>query len=163
MADFLVTVAGFINGYDPTVDGLRASPSNHGSFTCSCWPCAAGGQGAVFAVQDVLLFFLAWELELIPVYLLLAMGFQRDGDPPGFAYGDIAAKPLGPAFQVLCYSGLLVAFGVKLPVVPVHTPGCRQSVQSIILNVRPCGSFTDQVPSCWGPSNSSIRRVEVRA
>ena len=95
----------------------------------------------MFAVQDVLLFFLAWELELIPVYLLLAMGFQRDGDPPGFAYGDIAAKPLGPAFQVLCYSGLLVAFGVKLPVVPVHTPGCRQSVQSIILNVRPLREF----------------------
>ncbi|KKZ11480.1 MAG: hypothetical protein TQ37_07135 [Candidatus Synechococcus spongiarum 15L] len=69
-------------------------------------------------MQDVLLFFLAWELELIPVYLLLAMGFRGDGGPPGFAYGDIAAKPLGPAFQVLCYSGLLVAFGVKLPVVP---------------------------------------------
>ena len=31
-----------------------------------------GGQIAVFAVQDMLLFFLAWELELIPVYLLLA-------------------------------------------------------------------------------------------
>jgi NAD(P)H-quinone oxidoreductase subunit 4 len=32
-----------------------------------------GGQIAVFAVQDILLFFLAWELELIPVYLLLAI------------------------------------------------------------------------------------------
>ena len=32
-----------------------------------------GGQIAVFAVQDMLLFFLAWELELIPVYLLLAI------------------------------------------------------------------------------------------
>ena len=31
-----------------------------------------GGQIAVFAV-DMLLFFLAWELELIPVYLLLAI------------------------------------------------------------------------------------------
>jgi NAD(P)H-quinone oxidoreductase subunit 4 len=32
-----------------------------------------GGQIAVFAVQDMLLFFLVWELELIPVYLLLAI------------------------------------------------------------------------------------------
>ena len=32
-----------------------------------------GGQIAVFAVQDMLLFFLAWELELLPVYLLLAI------------------------------------------------------------------------------------------
>ncbi|MBF2099216.1 MAG: NAD(P)H-quinone oxidoreductase subunit 4, partial [Gloeomargaritaceae cyanobacterium C42_A2020_066] len=31
------------------------------------------GQIAVFAVQDMLLFFLVWELELIPVYLLLAI------------------------------------------------------------------------------------------
>ena len=32
-----------------------------------------GGQIAVFAVQDMILFFLVWELELIPVYLLLSI------------------------------------------------------------------------------------------
>ena len=32
-----------------------------------------GGQIMVFAVQDMLLFFLAWELELIPVYLMLSI------------------------------------------------------------------------------------------
>jgi NAD(P)H-quinone oxidoreductase subunit 4 len=32
-----------------------------------------GGQIAVFAVQDMLLFFLAWELELVPVYLILSI------------------------------------------------------------------------------------------
>ena len=38
-----------------------------------------GGQIAVFAVQDMLLFFLAWELELLPVYLLLAIwGGKKD-------------------------------------------------------------------------------------
>ncbi|TVP63402.1 MAG: NAD(P)H-quinone oxidoreductase subunit 4, partial [Leptolyngbya sp. LCM1.Bin17] len=31
------------------------------------------GQLGVFAVQDMLLFFLFWELELIPVYLLLSI------------------------------------------------------------------------------------------
>jgi NAD(P)H-quinone oxidoreductase subunit 4 len=38
-----------------------------------------GGQIAVFAVQDMLVFFLVWELELIPVYLLLSIwgGYKR--------------------------------------------------------------------------------------
>jgi NAD(P)H-quinone oxidoreductase subunit 4 len=110
-----------------------------------------GGQLAVFAVQDMLLFFLAWELELIPVYLLLAiwggkkrqyaatkfilytagsslfillaalaMGFFGGGTP-SFEYTVLAAKGFGTGFQVLCYTALLIAFGVKLPIVPLHT------------------------------------------
>ncbi len=110
-----------------------------------------GGQIAVFAVQDMLLFFLAWELELLPVYLLLAiwggkkrqyaatkfiiytagsslfillaalaMGFFGNGSP-NFEYINLAQKNFGTGFQLLCYSGLLIAFGVKLPIVPLHT------------------------------------------
>jgi NAD(P)H-quinone oxidoreductase subunit 4 len=110
-----------------------------------------GGQIAVFAVQDMLLFFLAWELELIPVYLLLAiwggkkrqyaatkfilytagsslfillaalaMGFYGGGTPT-FEYTALAAKGFGTSFQVICYTALLIAFGVKLPIVPLHT------------------------------------------
>ncbi len=110
-----------------------------------------GGQIAVFAVQDMLLFFLAWELELIPVYLLLAiwggkkrqyaatkfiiytagsslfillaalgMGFFGGGTP-NFEFTTLAQKSFGTGFQLLCYSGLLIAFGVKLPIVPLHT------------------------------------------
>ncbi len=110
-----------------------------------------GGQIAVFAVQDMILFFLAWELELIPVYLLLAiwggkkrqyaatkfiiytagsslfilivalaMGFFG-GDTPNFEFINLSQKNFGEGFQVLCYSGLLIAFGVKLPIVPLHT------------------------------------------
>ncbi|QEY32879.1 NAD(P)H-quinone oxidoreductase subunit 4 [Synechococcus sp. RSCCF101] len=110
-----------------------------------------GGQIAVFAVQDMLLFFLAWELELLPVYLLLAiwggkkrqyaatkfilytagsslfillvalaMGFFGGGTP-SFEYTELAVKSFGRGFQVLCYAGLLIAFGVKLPIVPLHT------------------------------------------
>jgi len=110
-----------------------------------------GGQIAVFAVQDMLLFFLAWELELIPVYLLLAiwggkkrqyaatkfilytagsslfillaalaMGFYGGGSPT-FEYTALAAKEFSTSFQVICYAGLLIAFGVKLPIVPLHT------------------------------------------
>ncbi|WP_320677668.1 NAD(P)H-quinone oxidoreductase subunit 4 [Prochlorococcus sp. MIT 1300] len=110
-----------------------------------------GGQIAVFAVQDMLLFFLAWELELLPVYLLLAiwggkkrqyaatkfiiytagsslfillvalaMGFFG-GETPNFEYTHLAQQSFGGGFQLLCYSGLLIAFGVKLPIVPLHT------------------------------------------
>jgi NAD(P)H-quinone oxidoreductase subunit 4 len=110
-----------------------------------------GGQIAVFAVQDMLLFFLAWELELLPVYLLLAiwgakkrqyaatkfilytaggsvfillaalaMGFFGGGTPT-FEYTMLAAKEFPARFQLLAYAGLLIAFGVKLPIVPLHT------------------------------------------
>ncbi len=110
-----------------------------------------GGQIAVFAVQDMLLFFLAWELELLPVYLLLAiwggkkrqyaatkfiiytagsslfillaalaMGFFAGGTP-NFEYTFLSQQNFGTGFQLLCYAGLLIAFGVKLPIVPLHT------------------------------------------
>ncbi len=110
-----------------------------------------GGQIAVFAVQDMLLFFLAWELELLPVYLLLAiwggkkrqyaatkfiiytagssifillaslaMGFYGNG-APNFNFEYLAQQDFSQNFQILCYSGLLIAFGVKLPIVPLHT------------------------------------------
>ncbi|GCE64967.1 NAD(P)H-quinone oxidoreductase chain 4 [cyanobiont of Ornithocercus magnificus] len=110
-----------------------------------------GGQIAVFAVQDMLLFFLAWELELIPVYLLLAiwggkrrqyaatkfilytagsslfilivalaMGFQSPGEP-NFGYSYLSQQNFSGSFQLLCYAGLLISFGVKLPIIPLHT------------------------------------------
>ena len=110
-----------------------------------------GGQIAVFAVQDMLLFFLAWELELLPVYLLLAiwggkkrqyaatkfiiytagssifillaslaMGFYGNG-APNFDFEYLAQQDFSQNFQILCYAGLLIAFGVKLPIVPLHT------------------------------------------
>ena len=110
-----------------------------------------GGQIAVFAVQDMILFFLAWELELVPVYLLLAiwggkkrqyaatkfiiytagsslfillaalgMGFFGGGTP-NFEFTQLAQKGFDTGFQLLCYGGLLIAFGVKLPIVPLHT------------------------------------------
>ncbi len=110
-----------------------------------------GGQIAVFAVQDMLLFFLAWELELLPVYLLLAiwggkkrqyaatkfiiytagssifillaalaMGFYG-GNIPNFEFTHLAQTEFSQGFQILCYAGLLIAFGVKLPIVPLHT------------------------------------------
>ena len=111
---FLITIAGYLNGYDPSISdlqmseriswvpqlGLTWSVGADGlsmplilltSFITSlaalaAWPLRFkpklfyfllllmdGGQIAVFAVQDLILFFLSWELELVPVYLMLAI------------------------------------------------------------------------------------------
>lgn len=109
-----------------------------------------GGQIAVFAVQDMLLFFLVWELELVPVYLILSIwgGKKRlyaatkfilytaggslfilvaaltmafYGDTVTFDMSAIAAKDFGLGLQMLLYAGFLIAYGVKLPIFPLHT------------------------------------------
>jgi NAD(P)H-quinone oxidoreductase subunit 4 len=109
-----------------------------------------GGQIAVFAVQDMLLFFLVWELELIPVYLILSIwgGKKRlyaatkfilytaggslfilvaaltmafYGDNVTFDMSAIALKDFPFKLQILLYGGLLIAYGVKLPIFPLHT------------------------------------------
>jgi NAD(P)H-quinone oxidoreductase subunit 4 len=109
-----------------------------------------GGQIAVFAVQDMLLFFLVWELELIPIYLFLSiwggkkrlyastkfilytaggslfilvaalsMGFY--GNTVSFDMQTLAAKDYTLNFQLWMYAGLIIAYGVKLPIIPLHT------------------------------------------
>lgn len=108
------------------------------------------GMTGVFAVQDVVLFFLFFELELVPVYLMLAIwgGKGRLYAATKFIlytaigslfiivvglamyfYGDVrtlnmielAAKNYNSTFQNLCFLGLLIAFAVKLPIFPLHT------------------------------------------
>ncbi len=107
-------------------------------------------QIGVFVAQDILLFFLMWELELVPVYLLisiwggsnrryaatkfilytaaasifilvagLAMAFY--GDNVTFDMASLGVKQYPKAFEMLVYAGLLIAFGVKLPIFPLHT------------------------------------------
>ncbi|NCJ06019.1 NADH-quinone oxidoreductase subunit M [Synechococcales cyanobacterium C] len=109
-----------------------------------------GGQIAVFAVQDMLVFFLVWELELLPVYLLLAIwgGYKRQyaatkfilytagsslfilvaalamafyGDTITFDMRALGLKEFSLSFELLVYGGLLIAYAVKLPIVPLHT------------------------------------------
>lgn len=109
-----------------------------------------GAQIAVFAVQDMLLFFLVWELELIPVYLLLsiwggkkrlyaatkfilytaggslfilvaALAMAFYGDTVTFDLQALAAKTYSTDFQVWMYLAFFIAFAVKLPIVPFHT------------------------------------------
>jgi NAD(P)H-quinone oxidoreductase subunit 4 len=109
----------------------------------------ASAQSLVFLSQDFLLFFLAWELELVPVYLLIAIwgGKQRQyaatkfilytatasllilisglalalNGPFTLNLSDLAARSPGGSLGLLCYLGFLVGFGVKLPMFPLHT------------------------------------------
>jgi NAD(P)H-quinone oxidoreductase subunit 4 len=110
----------------------------------------ASAQGLVFLSQDFLLFFLAWELELVPVYLLIAIwgGAQRQyaatkfilytalasllillsglalalsGDGFTLNIAELTERSAGGTFGLLCYLGFLVGFGVKLPMFPLHT------------------------------------------
>jgi len=109
-----------------------------------------GGQIAVFAVQDMLLFFLVWELELIPVYLLLSIwgGKKRlyaatkfilytaggslfilvagltmafYGDTVTFDMRALADKDIALNFQLWLYAAFFIAYSVKLPIFPLHT------------------------------------------
>jgi len=110
----------------------------------------ASAQSLVFLSQDFLLFFLAWELELVPVYLLIAIwgGAQRQyaatkfilytatasllilisglalalgGDSFTLNLAELSSRSYGGSFGLLCYLGFLVGFGVKLPIFPLHT------------------------------------------
>lgn len=107
-------------------------------------------QVGVFVAQDLLLFFLMWELELVPVYLLISIwGGQKRlyaatkfilytaigsifillaalamafyGDTVTFDLAELAQKDYSVAFQMVVYAALFVAFAVKLPVFPLHT------------------------------------------
>ncbi|MEO0490865.1 MAG: NADH-quinone oxidoreductase subunit M, partial [Cyanobacteria bacterium J06659_2] len=108
------------------------------------------GQIGVFAVQDMLLFFFMWELELIPVYLLLsiwggkkrlyaatkfilytaggslfilvaALAMAFYGDVVSFDMTTLAAKDYTTQFQLFMYAAFLIAYAVKLPIFPLHT------------------------------------------
>ncbi len=107
-------------------------------------------QIAVFLAQDLLMFFMLWELELVPVYLIIsiwgggqrfyaatkfilytalasifillaALGLAFYGDTVTFDMTALGLKEYPIGLELLAYTGLLIAFGVKLPIFPFHT------------------------------------------
>ncbi|MFB2920119.1 MULTISPECIES: NADH-quinone oxidoreductase subunit M [Aerosakkonema] len=108
--------------------------------------CVAGA----FVAQDLLLFFVFYEIELIPLYLLIAIwGGKKRGyaatkfliytaisgiiilaaffglfflsDASTFAYESLRHHSLPLATQFLLLGAMLVGFGIKIPLVPFHT------------------------------------------
>ncbi len=103
-----------------------------------------------FVAQNLLLFFIFYELELIPLYLLIAIwgGVRRAyaatkfliytavsgililggflglvwlGGGTSFDYDPALAASIGMVPQLILLGALLVGFGIKIPLFPFHT------------------------------------------
>nr|YP_009668604.1 NADH-plastoquinone oxidoreductase subunit 4 [Haplomitrium blumei]QCW59378.1 NADH-plastoquinone oxidoreductase subunit 4 [Haplomitrium blumei] len=110
------------------------------------------GQVGLFASRDLLLFFLMWELELLPVYLLLTlwggkkrlyaatkfilytaigsvfilvaaltMVLHNNFETPASALRILATRSYSPELEMVLYISFLIAYAVKLPIIPFHT------------------------------------------
>ncbi|MEN9207094.1 MAG: NADH-quinone oxidoreductase subunit M [Gloeomargarita sp. GMQP_bins_120] len=111
---------------------------------------AGAAVAGAFVAQNLLLFFLFYELELLPLYLLIAIwgGPRRDyaalkflvytaisgllllaaffglvvlSGAGSFDYEVVAAHRLGLTAQVGLLVLLLLGLGIKIPLVPLHT------------------------------------------
>nr|YP_010389296.1 NADH-plastoquinone oxidoreductase subunit 4 [Arytera litoralis]UPQ44617.1 NADH-plastoquinone oxidoreductase subunit 4 [Arytera litoralis] len=151
------------------IDGLSLGPILLTGFittlaTLAAWPVTRNsrlfhflmlamysGQIGSFASRDLLLFFIMWELELIPVYLLLSawggkkrlysatkfilytaggsvflligvLGMSLYGSNEPTLNLEILANQSYPVvLEILFYIGFLIAFAVKSPIIPLHT------------------------------------------
>ncbi|TVP63654.1 MAG: NADH-quinone oxidoreductase subunit M, partial [Leptolyngbya sp. LCM1.Bin17] len=110
---------------------------------------SAGVAGA-FVAQNLMLFFLLYEIELVPLYLLIAIwggekrayaatkfllytalsgalmlaGFLGTvwlSGAEDFTYHAVMGHELPMVWQTVLLGLLLVAFGIKIPLVPFHT------------------------------------------
>jgi len=110
----------------------------------------SGGVAGAFAAQNLLLFFLFYELELIPFYLLISIwgGEKRSyaaikfliytavsgililatflgivwlSGSSSFNYDAISTQNLSATLQSLLLLGIILGFGIKIPLVPLHT------------------------------------------
>ncbi|AFZ01961.1 NADH-quinone oxidoreductase subunit M [Calothrix sp. PCC 6303] len=110
----------------------------------------SGGVAGAFVAQNLLLFFLFYELELIPFYLLISIwgGEKRSyaamkfliytavsgalilatflgtvwlTGATDFDYNTISTQALSTTLQIVLLVGIILGFGIKIPLVPLHT------------------------------------------
>lgn len=110
----------------------------------------SGGVAGAFLAQNLLLFFLFYELELVPFYLLISiwgsdkrsyaatkfllytavsgvliligfLGLVWLSHAPSFAYASLMGQALPLGVQLVLLGLLIVGFGIKVPLVPLHT------------------------------------------
>nr|QWK50778.1 NADH-plastoquinone oxidoreductase subunit 4 [Ulmus wallichiana] len=141
-----------LTGFITTLATLAARPVTRDSRLFHFLMLAMySGQIGPFSSQDLLLFFIMWELELIPVYLLLSMwgGKKRlysatkfilytavssvfllmgilgiclyGSNEPTLNFETSANQSYPVAVEILFYLGFFIAFAVKLPIIPLHT------------------------------------------
>jgi NAD(P)H-quinone oxidoreductase subunit 4 len=108
------------------------------------------GVSGAFLAQNLLLFFLFYEVEIIPLYFLIAIwGGERRGyastkfliytaasgviilaaflgtvwftGASSFAYDPSLSQLLPLGTQILLLAGILLGFGIKIPFMPLHT------------------------------------------
>jgi len=108
------------------------------------------GMLGVFSSLDLFLFYVFWEITLVPMYFLIGMwGYSRRiyaamkfflftlvgsllmlvaiiylyfaGDPNTFSFEAILGMPLTEGTQRLLFLGFFASFAVKVPLVPFHT------------------------------------------
>jgi len=109
-----------------------------------------GGIAGALIAQNLLLFIIFYELELIPFYLMIAiwggekrgyastkfllytavsglmviagfLGIAFSGESPTFEFSAIDLQNLDLIPQLFLLTALLVGFGIKTPLVPLHT------------------------------------------
>nr|UZP14318.1 NADH-plastoquinone oxidoreductase subunit 4 [Koenigia islandica] len=141
-----------LTGFITTLATLAAWPVNRDSRLFHFLMLAMySGQIGLFSSRDLFLFFLMWELELIPVYLLLSMwgGKKRlysatkfilytaggsiflllgvlglglyGSNEPTLNLETLANQSYPVGLEIIFYIGFLIAFAVKLPIIPLHT------------------------------------------
>ncbi|AKG23369.1 NADH-quinone oxidoreductase subunit M [Calothrix sp. 336/3] len=110
----------------------------------------SGGVAGAFLSENLLLFFLFYELELIPFYLLISIwGGERRSyagikfliytavsgalilasflgivwltGAGSFNYNAISTQTLSAGLQLILLSGIILGFGIKIPLIPLHT------------------------------------------
>jgi NAD(P)H-quinone oxidoreductase subunit 4 len=110
----------------------------------------SGGVAGAFLAQDLLLFFLFYELEIIPLYFLIAIwGGERRGyaamkfllytaisgflvlvsflglvwltGASSFDYAPLRSHTLPVETQLLLLAPLLIGLAIKIPIFPFHT------------------------------------------
>ena len=131
--------------YSTNVEDLRRS-----RFYFALLLILSGGVAGAFLAQDLLLFFLFYELEIIPLYFLIAIwGGERRGyaamkfllytavsgflvlisflgwvwftKTPTFDYNPLLSQSLPVNLQLLLLIPLLIGLAIKIPIFPFHT------------------------------------------
>nr|YP_010273348.1 NADH-plastoquinone oxidoreductase subunit 4 [Ipomoea biflora]UKO31756.1 NADH-plastoquinone oxidoreductase subunit 4 [Ipomoea biflora]BDR62203.1 NADH-plastoquinone oxidoreductase subunit 4 [Ipomoea biflora] len=141
-----------LTGFITTLATLAARPVTRDSRLFHFLMLAMySGQIGSFASRDLFLFFIMWELELIPVYLLLSMwgGKKRlysatkfilytaggsifllmgvlgltlyGSNEPTFNFETSVNQSYPAALEIIFYIGFFIAFAVKSPILPLHT------------------------------------------